>query len=594
MRAVRFADFESWLIIFLAFLFLPALVMAVPSLAPPAPQSWGERGAGAQQGSTVRIEPVQSTVTVDESFTVSVMIDNASDLGGFEFKLLYITATVIVDDVTMGDFLGSTGRGVIVLGPNIDNEAGEVRFGTATLGTAPGPDGTGELAVISLTAQGEGESYLDLQDVVVLDTANPPNSQEATVEDGTVVVGAAPTSTPTATQTPTATATPTPTATPTDMSTQTPTNTPTATATATATPAPTATPTSTATPTATGTAVATPTPTATSTSTETPFPTNTPTPTPTSTATATPTATGTATPTATRTDTPTPTATPTDTPTGTPGATPTSTPTVTSTPTATSSPTATATETATPTPTATKTATPSPTMTPTVTPTPTDTGTPTVTPTPTATPRSVVAVYPAEGYAGQGFTFTGSDFTPNGLIHEGLTDPNQVYHYNDSFYADPSGGFVRAITSKWDWLVGVYTYVAFDSTENYSVSVQFTVSEPPLTPTPTITARPVITVSPGEAPVGEWFVFIGSRFTPNGLIEGWLADPDQIPHELEHFQANSGGGFIRKHNWAGDWPTGTYTYMAFDFTKSSWASVEFEMTESLTHEVYLPIIVKHY
>ena len=59
-----------------------------------------------------------------------------------------------MDDVTLGDFLGSTGRDVIVLGPHVDEEAGEVTFGGATFGTGPGPNGAGELAIISLTAWG--------------------------------------------------------------------------------------------------------------------------------------------------------------------------------------------------------------------------------------------------------------------------------------------------------------------------------------------------------------------------------------------------------------------------------------------------------
>jgi len=491
---------KSWLIIFLALTLLPALVMAAPLLAP-------DETNLSQQGPTVRVDPVQSTVSVGEAFTVSVMIDNADDLGGFEFDLTYNGTIVAVDSVTLGDFLGSTGRTVGSVGPIIDNQAGRVSFGAWSLPGEPGPGGTGELAVISLTAQGEGQSNLDLQDVQVMDTAINP--QEATAEDGTVVVGSEPTSTPTATRTPT------PTATPTDTPTLIPTNTPTAT------------------PTATGTAAATPTPTATST--------------------ATPTATATAT--------------------------------------ATSTSTATSTPSATPTPTATRTPTGTPTATPSVTPTPTETATPTLTPTPTATPKSAVTVSPAEGCAGQLFTFTGWDFTPNGLIHDGFTDPNQEHHYNASFYANSSGGFVRTIASESDWLAGVYTYIAFDVTENYGVSVQFTISEPPPTATPTPMPGPVIAVSPSEAPVGERFVFIGSHFTPNGLIEDWLADPDQVPHNLDYFQADSSGGFIRKHRWTGNWPVGTYTYLAFDFTKSLWVSVEFEMTESLTYEVCLPIIV---
>lgn len=333
--------------------------------------------------------------------------------------------------------------------------------------------------------------------------------------------------------------------------------------------------------------------------------------------------TSTSTPTDTPTRTATLTTTPTNTPTGTPEATPTSTSTATSTPTATPSPTATPTETvtATPTPTGTGPPTGTPTATPsaTTTTTATPTETATVTATPTATPGSAVAVSPAEGHAGQEFTFTGAGFTPNSLVHEGLTNPNQEYHYIASFYANSSGGFVRTIATERDWLVGIYTYIAFDSTKNHSASVQFTVSEPPPTatltptPTPTPTPEPMIAVSPSEAPVGEWFAFTGSHFTPNGLIEDRFADPNQVQRSLGYFQADSSGEFIRKRNWTGDSPAGTYTYLAFDFTKLLWASVEFEMTEpsptatptststvtatpttSSSYEVYLPIIVQNH
>ena len=192
------------------------------------------------QNPTVRIEPVESAVGVGESFTVSVMIDDADDLGGFQFNLLYDTAVVTVADVTLGDFLGSTGRPASPIGPIIDNQAGMVSYAGWTLGSEPpGPDGTGELAIVSLTTLGVGISPLDLQKVTVLNTA--AQSQEASIEDGTVVVSEALTVTPTATGTPTGTSTPTPTGT--GAVTSTPT------ATRTATPMPTATATLTATPT---------------------------------------------------------------------------------------------------------------------------------------------------------------------------------------------------------------------------------------------------------------------------------------------------------------------------------------------------------
>jgi hypothetical protein len=151
----------------------------------------------AQYDPTVRIEPVQSMVTVDESFTVSVMIDDASDLGAFQFDLRYTAAIVRVNGVTLGAFLGSTGRSVAPIGPKIDNQAGKVTFGTFSFGDLQGPNGTGELAIISFTAQGQGGSPLDLRSVLVLDTSG--HSQVASIEDGSVVVSGPTMPTPTAT-----------------------------------------------------------------------------------------------------------------------------------------------------------------------------------------------------------------------------------------------------------------------------------------------------------------------------------------------------------------------------------------------------------
>ena len=135
----------------------------------------------------MRVEPAQSVVGAGQTFDVSVMIDAASDLGGFEFTLLFVSTTVTVDNVTLGDFPGSTGRMTIPIGPIIDNQAGTVSFAVATVGSESGPSGTGVLATVTLTAQGSGQSPLDLQDVVVLDTS--AGRKTTTVEDGVVRVG---------------------------------------------------------------------------------------------------------------------------------------------------------------------------------------------------------------------------------------------------------------------------------------------------------------------------------------------------------------------------------------------------------------------
>jgi hypothetical protein len=141
------------------------------------------------QNPTVRLDPQDSTVGVSDTFTVTVMVDDAADLGGFEFELAYEPLVVQVENVTFGDFLGSTGRNTALLGPDIDNDAGTVTFGGFSFGSEPGPDGSGALALVRLKAVGLGSSPLDLQDVQLTDTkANP---QTPSVEDGMVTVSSA-------------------------------------------------------------------------------------------------------------------------------------------------------------------------------------------------------------------------------------------------------------------------------------------------------------------------------------------------------------------------------------------------------------------
>ena len=174
------AGFARWLFILFVVALLPTLAMAAPPLSP------AEMNL-ARQDPTVRIDPAESAVGAGQTFSISVMIDEADDLGGFEFTLLFVATTVTVDSVIVGDFPDSTGRESIPAVNIIDNQAGTVSLGVVTVGSAPGPSGTGALATVTLTAHVSGESLLDLENVTVLDTN--AQRQTTTVEDGVVRVG---------------------------------------------------------------------------------------------------------------------------------------------------------------------------------------------------------------------------------------------------------------------------------------------------------------------------------------------------------------------------------------------------------------------
>ncbi len=288
------------------------LAIVLLSLASAAVRTWAWDAHAVQNDSTtvVRIEPASTNIGQDVTFTVTVSIQGAQDLGAFQFNLGFDPSIVLVNGVELSALLGSTGRNTTTIGPEIDNETGLARYGAFSYGSQPGPGGDGTLAVVTMTAQALGTTVLDLNNVRLSDTGG--NAQTASVEDGAVTVvfwTQTPTITNTPTNTPTPTTTPTDTPTITPTATDTPTSTPTATDTPTSTPTPTDTPTSTPTPTDTPTATGTPTITPTPTETPTITPTPTDTPTPTATHTPTPTPTITPTPTSTPTATPTPTST---------------------------------------------------------------------------------------------------------------------------------------------------------------------------------------------------------------------------------------------------------------------------------------------
>jgi|GEM_PF-2574338 len=160
----------------------------------------------------VRIEPAESVVSLNETFVVQVIIEEAGDLGAFQFDLTYDSSILEVTEAVLGDFLGSTGRSValVPIGPEVNDAQGRVTLVGFSFGSGPGPSGTGVLAAITCIAQGEGSTVLGLQQVGVLDTAPGPGVQWATVEDGQVTVRGAAAPTPSATATPEAAATATP------------------------------------------------------------------------------------------------------------------------------------------------------------------------------------------------------------------------------------------------------------------------------------------------------------------------------------------------------------------------------------------------
>lgn len=163
---------------------------------------------------TVSVSPVSSNLNINGQQNIAIVANGVSDMGGYQFSLVYNPAVVEVDAMSDAGSMASTGRTVIPLSPQINNTTGLATFGVFSFGTQAGITGNVTLANITIKGIGSGQSNLTLQDVSIVDTA--ATTLPVNLIAGNVSVAAA--ATPTPIVTPTTTATPTPTPSPTPVS----------------------------------------------------------------------------------------------------------------------------------------------------------------------------------------------------------------------------------------------------------------------------------------------------------------------------------------------------------------------------------------
>jgi len=137
----------------------------------------------------VYIDPPTAQANPGVPFTVAVVISNVTNLGSFQFTLAYSPTLVTVQNITLGEFPGSTGRSFTPVGPSIDNNAGAATFGAFSLGATPaGPSGSGVLAYVRLLPQAGGTAALVLSGVQVANVSG--QSIQVVTRNGTLLITA--------------------------------------------------------------------------------------------------------------------------------------------------------------------------------------------------------------------------------------------------------------------------------------------------------------------------------------------------------------------------------------------------------------------
>jgi len=137
---------------------------------------------------SLQLAPAGVAIGPGSVFTLTLKIQNAYNLGGFQTDVTFDPARAQAIAATVGPFPGSTGRTVSALGPTIDNTTGRLTLGAFTFGSQRAPSGAGDLAYIRLRSLSAGVTQVDLEQPSVTDPLGNP-VQLGDVTGSTVLSG---------------------------------------------------------------------------------------------------------------------------------------------------------------------------------------------------------------------------------------------------------------------------------------------------------------------------------------------------------------------------------------------------------------------
>ena len=121
----------------------------------------------AEHNAVVFIDPEHTSGRVGTASRFTVAARDVENLGAFEAAVEWNPEILKVNEVVLGDFLGSTGRETIPVEPMIDNREGRLSFAAASLGDGPGPSGGGVLFTVVFVPIAEGETRLTLAGTIL-------------------------------------------------------------------------------------------------------------------------------------------------------------------------------------------------------------------------------------------------------------------------------------------------------------------------------------------------------------------------------------------------------------------------------------------
>ncbi len=126
----------------------------------------------------VFVEPEISRAMPGETFTVDVEVKNVINLYSYQVNMSFDPNILEYVNVIQGEILKEQPEGTTTVPPLV--EEGWVMFVWATKGQYSGVDGSGTLATVEFKVLGTGESYLNINNTIVLKNGRPYEDQKLT------------------------------------------------------------------------------------------------------------------------------------------------------------------------------------------------------------------------------------------------------------------------------------------------------------------------------------------------------------------------------------------------------------------------------
>lgn len=142
----------------------PQSVPPVPNVTSPPPDPAGRPAATT----SLMLRPSSTQVAPNETLTVTLQVDNVTDLFTAPMRVKYDNKVLKLTEVTKGDFLGGDGQQVTFSESKVD-EQGMAIINMNRLPGAGGISGSGTLVTFKFTAVAPGTSQVALTDLTMRD-----------------------------------------------------------------------------------------------------------------------------------------------------------------------------------------------------------------------------------------------------------------------------------------------------------------------------------------------------------------------------------------------------------------------------------------